>query len=62
MFVTHNSAEAILLSDRVIVMPESDTGDTTNITISLDRPRSEKTESDEIFNQLIKKVRSSYKC
>ena len=62
LFVTHNSAEAILLSDRVIVMPGSDTGNTTNITVSLDRPRSENTESDEIFNQLIKKVRSSYKC
>ena len=62
LFVTHNSAEAIFLSDRIIVMPEAGAKKTTNITVSLERPRSEKTESEEVFNQLINQVRRSYKC
>lgn len=62
IFVTHNSAEAVLLSDRVIVMPESGDGLAKSISVSISRPRSEKTESDAVFNRLIKKVRSAYKC
>ena len=61
IFVTHNSAEAVLLSDRVIVMPVSGDGMAKSIRVSIARPRSEKTESDAMFNQLIKNVRSAYK-
>ncbi|PZC42169.1 MAG: NitT/TauT family transport system ATP-binding protein [Chloroflexi bacterium] len=62
LFVTHNSAEAVFLSDRIIVMPKAGAGKTTNITVSLERPRTENTESEEMFNQLINQVRRSYKC
>lgn len=61
LFVTHNSTEAVLLSDRVIVMPESGIG-TTSVTVSLERPRSERTESNAGFNQLVSEVRNLYKC
>ena len=62
LFVTHNSTEAVLLSDRVVVMPKTSDGVITNINVPLDRPRSEKIEFTSSFIQLINQVRNSYKC
>ena len=62
LFVTHNSTEAVLLSDRVFVMPKSAAGAMKIVNVNLGRTRSEKMESSVLFNQLVNQVRSSYKC
>ena len=62
LFVTHNSTEAVLLSDRVFVMPKSAAGAMKIVNVNLGRTRSEKMESSVLFNQLVNQVRSSDKC
>jgi NitT/TauT family transport system ATP-binding protein len=39
VFVTHNISEAVLLSDRIVVMPADRSRDITIVEVPLDRPR-----------------------
>jgi NitT/TauT family transport system ATP-binding protein len=39
VFVTHNISEAVLLSDRIVVMPADRSRDITIVDVPLDRPR-----------------------
>jgi len=61
LFVTHNCAEAVLLSDRVLVMSGSKSNQIIDIKISLDRPRVANLETDGDFNKLIHRIKRALK-
>jgi NitT/TauT family transport system ATP-binding protein len=60
VFVTHNIAESVYLSDKVFVMSPRPGRISGEITIDLPRPRSPKMRNTVHFNELIVKIRNSF--
>ena len=59
LFVTHSIREAVLLSDRVVVMSDSPGRVVAEITVDLPRPRSEQLEAEPAFAQCVDHVRAA---
>tara|TARA_B100000029_G_scaffold379097_1_gene373923 strand:- start:2043 stop:2789 length:747 start_codon:yes stop_codon:yes gene_type:complete len=56
VFVTHNVAEAVFLSDRIIVMPNDAADPVVHIPVELPRPRSPSLRGDPAFARLVGRV------
>lgn len=57
LFITHSVPEAVLMSDRVIVMTPHPGRVSADITIEIDRPRSLKDYASEAFNEYTSRIR-----
>jgi NitT/TauT family transport system ATP-binding protein len=59
LFITHSIPEALLLSDRIVVMTKRPASIRTIIDVPLPRPRTDRTPSDPAFNELARSIRHS---
>ncbi len=60
IFVTHNISEAVLLSDRVVVLSPHPGRVSAIVDIDLERPRGLEIKDTDKFNALVSKVRNSF--
>jgi NitT/TauT family transport system ATP-binding protein len=59
VFVTHSVREAVLLSDRIVVMGLNPNRIIHNVHVLLERPRTEKMEIEHGFNVIVDEIRES---
>lgn len=59
LFVTHSAAEAVFLSDEVVVMTPRPGRISATVTVDLPRPRTAGTESDPRFTELVTQVKQA---
>jgi NitT/TauT family transport system ATP-binding protein len=62
LFVTHSIREAVLLSDRVVVMSDSPGRVVADVAVELPRPRSEALEDDPAFAASVERVRATLRA
>jgi len=58
LFVTHSISEAVLLSDRIIVMSAGPGRVVDNVPVELDRPRGHGSAKDPEFQRIVERVRA----
>ncbi len=59
LFVTHSVREAVLLSDRIVVMGLNPNRIIHDVRVPLERPRTDKMESQSRFNVIVDEIRES---
>ena len=60
LFITHSIPEAVFLSDRIIVLSERPGTVVMDLSVTLPRPRSFETLSDETFNRICNELRAHF--
>jgi NitT/TauT family transport system ATP-binding protein len=60
LFITHSIDEAVFLSDRVLVMSQRPGRVMQDIDIKLERPRTQNTRFDPLFQEYIKSIREEF--